>query len=59
MKVGDLVKHRIVYGLGTGIVVRSWPHPSVGQARILWSKHQDIGPTLENIVSLETVSENR
>jgi hypothetical protein len=59
VKVGDLVKHRIVYGLGTGVVVRSWPHPTVDQARVLWSKYQNIGPTLENIVSLELISENR
>jgi hypothetical protein len=59
VKVGDLVKHRIIYGLGTGLVVRSWPHPAVGQARVLWSKHYGIGPTLENIISLEMINENR
>lgn len=59
MRTGDLVRHRIIYGLGVGLVVRSWPHPTVAQARVLWPKHQNIGPTLENIVSLEKISENR
>jgi len=58
MRTGDLVRHKIIYGLGVGLVVRSCDR-ATASVRVLWPKHQNIGPTLENIVSLEKISENR
>jgi len=56
MKVGDLVKHNVVYGLGLGVVVR--PSMSQGTVCVLWSNLP--GTTYhENLVSLELISESR
>ncbi len=57
MKAGDLVRHRVVHGLRLGLVV--FRGPGVATVYVLWSKHQDIGPTIEEMVSLELVSEAR
>ena len=57
MKPGDLVRHRVIHGLGSGLIVR--PASLRTAVYVLWPKHQDIGPTIENIVSLELVSESR
>ena len=57
MKIGDLVRHRVIHGLGTGLVIRL---ASIREAvYVLWPKHQDLGPVIENIVSLELLSEAR
>ena len=57
MKPGDLVRHKIIHGLGAGLVVR--PSALRTAVYVFWPKHQDIGSTIENIVSLELVSESR
>jgi hypothetical protein len=61
MKVGDLVKHKLIDSLGIGLVTEldgaytkvCWAHNHPG------SGHFGEQPTLEVIVKLEVVSESR
>ena len=74
MKVGDLVKHRVV-SLGVGIVTSIHRTSMMGQrgqkitgpgskmVYVLWSKsirrHRNPGPNLEIPESLEAINESR
>jgi hypothetical protein len=57
MKVGDLVKHKIVISYGVGLVTHIFQR--MNRAEVLWSINKSVGPTAEMNNMLETVSESR